>query len=89
MTTAIALSWAGVRVLREGGDVTLMGIGVMVHACLEAADLLAQEGIDARVLNLACLKPLDWELVVDCARRDRGRGHRRGTHGRTAAWAAP
>ena len=55
-------------VLRDGGDVTLMALGVMVHACLEAADLLAQEGIAARVVNLACLKPLDWELVVACAR---------------------
>ena len=55
--------------MREGGDVTLMGIGVMVQACLEAAAGLAQEGIEARVLNLGCLKPLDWELVVDSARR--------------------
>jgi transketolase len=55
--------------LREGGDVTLMGIGVMVQACLDAAAGLAQEGIEARVLNLGCLKPLDWELVVDSARR--------------------
>ncbi len=55
-------------VLRDGGDVTLMALGVMVHACLEAADLLAKEGIAARVVNLACLKPLDWELVVACAR---------------------
>ena len=55
-------------VLRDGGDVTLMALGVMVHACLEAADLLAQAGIAARVVNLACLKPLDWELVVACAR---------------------
>ena len=55
-------------VLRPGGDVTLMGLGVMVHACLEAADLLAEAGIAARVVNLSCLKPLDWELVVACAR---------------------
>jgi transketolase len=55
-------------VLRPGGDVTLMGLGVMVHACLEAADLLADEGLAARVVNLSCLKPLDWELVVACAR---------------------
>jgi len=46
-----------------------MGIGIMVQACLEAADLLAAEGIEARVLNMACLKPLDWELVVDSAQR--------------------
>jgi len=55
--------------LREGQDVTLMGIGIMVQACLEAADLLAAESIEARVVNMACLKPLDWELVVESARR--------------------
>jgi len=57
------------HILREGDDVTLAGIGLMVHQCLAAADLLAQQGISARVLNLSCLKPLDWELVVDSARR--------------------
>ncbi len=56
-------------VLREGRDVTLMGIGIMVQACLDAATLLARENIAARVVNLSCLKPLDWELVVDSARR--------------------
>ena len=55
--------------MREGQDVTLMGIGIMVQACLEAADLLANEGVEVRVVNLGCLKPLDWELVVDSARR--------------------
>jgi transketolase len=55
--------------LQEGRDVTLMGIGIMVQACLDAAALLAQDGIAARVVNLSCLKPLDWELVVDSARR--------------------
>jgi transketolase len=55
--------------LREGRDVTLMGIGIMVQACLEAADLLAKDGIEARVANLSCLKPLDWELVVESAQQ--------------------
>jgi transketolase len=54
--------------LREGRDVTLMGIGIMVQACLDAATLLATAGLEARVVNLGCLKPLDWELVVDSAR---------------------
>ena len=40
-------------ILREGRDVTLIGIGLMVHACLEAARLLGAEGLSARVLNLA------------------------------------
>lgn len=57
------------HLLREGDDVTLAGIGLMVHECLAAAELLAQKGVSARVLNLSCLKPLDWELVVDSARR--------------------
>jgi transketolase len=56
-------------ILQEGRDVTLMGIGIMVQACLEAAALLAAQGLTARVVNLSCLKPLDWELVVDSARR--------------------
>ncbi len=55
-------------VLREGRDVTLMGLGIMVQACLDAAALLAREGVEARVINFSCLKPLDWELVVDSAR---------------------
>ena len=57
------------QILREGKDVTLAGIGLLVHHCLAAADLLAQEGVSARVLNLSCLKPLDWQLVVDSAQR--------------------
>ncbi len=56
-------------ILLEGDDVTLAGIGLMVHQCLAAADLLAKQGIAARVLNLSCLKPLDWGLVVDSAQR--------------------
>ncbi len=55
--------------LRDGDDVTLAGIGLMVHHCLEAADLLAAQGIAARVINLSCLKPLDQELIVDSARK--------------------
>jgi transketolase len=57
------------HILREGDDVTLAGLGLMVHQCLTAADLLAKQGISARVLNISCLKPLDWELLVDSARR--------------------
>ena len=56
------------HVLRPGKDVTLMGTGVMVKAALEAAELLASEGIDCRVLNMASLKPLDEEAVLAAAR---------------------
>jgi transketolase len=56
------------HLLRPGKDVTLMAIGVMVKAALDAADLLAGEGIDCRVLNMASLKPLDEEAVLAAAR---------------------
>jgi transketolase len=56
------------HIIREGSDVTLAGIGLMVHQCLAAAEILAKQGVAARVLNLSCLKPLDWQLVVDSAR---------------------
>jgi transketolase len=53
---------------RPGKDVTVMAIGVMVWKALEAAELLAAEGIDCRVLNMASLKPLDGEAVLAAAR---------------------
>jgi transketolase len=57
----------GVR-LRPGGDLTLVGTGIMVAHCLQAAEDLAREGIDARVVELQTLKPLDRDLIVQCAR---------------------
>ncbi len=54
-------------VVREGDDVALMAIGLMLHVALEAAELLAQEGINARVVDLASVKPLDEDLVQRCA----------------------
>ena len=58
--------------LREGQDVTLIDIGTMVSRALEAADLLAGEGIQARVLNMSTIKPLDVDAVVAAARETRG-----------------
>lgn len=53
--------------LREGTDVTLFCSGIMVEAALEAAGILAEAGISARVVNLFTWKPLDAELVGRCA----------------------
>jgi pyruvate dehydrogenase E1 component beta subunit len=50
--------------LREGADVTLVGWGAMAVEALAAADELAAEGIDAEVLDLATLKPLDDEAIL-------------------------
>jgi transketolase len=53
--------------LRRGSDLTLFGTGIMVARCLEAAEQLAGAGIQARVVELHTLKPLDRELVLRCA----------------------
>ncbi|MCA9831473.1 MAG: transketolase C-terminal domain-containing protein [Dehalococcoidia bacterium] len=53
--------------LRAGRDVTLAACGVMVGVALEAAKLLEAEGISARVLNVATIKPLDREAILSAA----------------------
>lgn len=55
--------------LREGGDVTLIASGIMVHQAFEAARQLHDEGIEARVLDMFTLKPLDRERVIESARK--------------------
>lgn len=55
-------------VLRDGGDVTIAACGVEVARALDAADLLAEEGVAARVVNMSTLKPIDEELLALCAR---------------------
>ena len=51
-------------VLREGKDVTLFGTGTMTHQCLTAAKLLEQKGIDAEVVHVPTIKPLDEHTVL-------------------------
>lgn len=58
--------------LREGLSVTLAATGIMVDAALRAAALLAGEGIDARVLDLHTIKPLDEDLLVQAAKETGG-----------------
>ena len=53
--------------LREGLAVTLAATGIMVDAALKAADILAGEGIDARVIDLHTIKPLDEDIVIKAA----------------------
>ena len=54
---------------REGKDVTIVATGYMVHLAVEAADLLAAQGIDAGVINIHTVKPLDTDLIVAAAKR--------------------
>jgi len=61
--------WGKGVVLREGRDVTLFATGIMTTFCLEAAKLLAAEGVAAEVVHLASIKPIDRELVAASAAR--------------------
>ena len=55
-------------VLREGKDVTLIATGLEVSETLDAAEKLAKDGIDAKVINIHTIKPLDEELVIAAAK---------------------
>jgi pyruvate dehydrogenase E1 component beta subunit len=57
------------KVRREGRDVTITAISRMVGFALEAAEKLAAEGIEAEVVDLRCLRPLDHETVVESVRK--------------------
>ena len=54
-------------VLREGKDVTIVATGLCVGESMQAADILAEQGIDAQVINIHTIKPLDEELIIKAA----------------------
>ena len=58
--------------LRAGNDVTIMANGILVERALDAAELLATSGIEARVLNMSSVKPIDRAAILDAARTTRG-----------------
>jgi len=55
-------------VLKEGKDVTIIAVGMNVQMALKAAELLAADGISAKVVDMHTIKPLDTELVLRCAK---------------------
>lgn len=55
-------------VLREGKDVTIVATGLCVSSALEAADMLAEDGIEAKVINIHTIKPIDSDLLVEAAK---------------------
>ncbi len=55
------------NIIREGNDVTLFALGPMVKEALKVSDLLSSFGIHIRVINMSSLKPLDTELILQCA----------------------
>jgi transketolase len=54
--------------LRDGADVTLIACGLMTAAALEAAELLKADGVEARVLNMATIKPIDAQAIIQAVR---------------------
>jgi transketolase len=57
----------GSRVVRDGDDVTLVGAGVTLHEALAAAERLAGEGVQARVIDLYSVKPVDVDTIAQAA----------------------
>jgi transketolase len=55
------------EIVRSGTDVTIVACGIELSRALEAAAILAAENIDARVVNMATIKPIDTKLLVRCA----------------------
>ncbi len=53
--------------LKSGKDVTIIATGIMVQESLKAAKMLAEEGIDARVINIHTIKPIDKDIIIEAA----------------------
>ncbi len=56
------------RTFKDGDDITIIGMGVMVSFALEAAEQLKSKGIDARVINMSSIKPIDRSAILKAAR---------------------
>jgi transketolase len=63
----------GARVVREGDDLTIVGAGITLHESLKAAEQLAGEGIEARVIDLYSVKPADGDTLRAAAEATGGR----------------
>ena len=57
------------EVLRDGTDVAIIANGLLVYEAIQAGEQLAEQGINAMVINMATVKPLDEELVLEAARK--------------------
>jgi len=57
------------NILREGKDVTIIACGLMVYEALQAAEILKKENIEARVVNMHTIKPIDEAVILDSVRK--------------------
>ena len=55
--------------LKEGKDLTIVATGLTVPESMEAAKMLAEDGIDAEVINIHTIKPLDEDLIIESAKK--------------------
>jgi transketolase len=60
--------WGKGIVLKEGFDVTVIATGLMVHEAIKAGESLKAEGIDARVIDIHTIKPIDKEIIIKAAK---------------------
>ena len=56
------------EIMREGTDIAIIANGLMVYEAIQAGEKLAEMGINARIVNMSTIKPLDEELVLKCAK---------------------
>lgn len=55
--------------LRDGNDVTVIATGLMVNEALQAHDILKEQGINARIINMATIKPIDKDIILEAAKQ--------------------
>ncbi|MCM8791921.1 MAG: transketolase family protein [Candidatus Omnitrophica bacterium] len=60
------------QILKEGDDISIIACGLMVYEALRATELLANQNIKARVINIHTLRPLDKEILIECAQKTKG-----------------
>ncbi len=66
-----ALPIGKAKILREGTDITLISLGVSVHRCLEAAELLEKNNISVEVIDLRWVSPLDMDMIIESTTKTR------------------
>lgn len=58
--------------IKDGKDITIIATGIMVSKALEASEILKTEGIDARVINIHTIKPIDKDIIIEAAKETKG-----------------
>ena len=76
------------NLIRYGRDVTVIATGIMVSEAAEAAEKLAEDGIDVRVIDMHTIKPLDEEIIIKAAEETRRHRDCRRTFGDRRVWEA-